>query len=65
MWILQDYLYHSQLSMPQLLPIIERLDAIVAILYDLGLTKVLPVSEMPPMHEMLRPEKLHKVREMP
>ena len=50
--ILQDHITSSDLTTAQTFALFERLEPIFEKMYDLGLTKVVPVRDMAPLDEM-------------
>jgi hypothetical protein len=57
--VLQDYIISSDLTAAQLFALFERLEPIFQQMYDLGLTKVMPVRDMRPVDEMFNDQEFN------
>lgn len=50
--IVQDYVMSDAFSSVQTFALLERLEPVFEAMYDAGLTKVVPVRDLQPLHEM-------------
>jgi hypothetical protein len=48
----QNRILHSDLSLTQTFALLEVMEPIFEKMYDLGQTDVVPVRDLPPLHEM-------------